>query len=140
EGVAIGECIVNDSHHLVHWHVVHLVHAPVVRYLEGEGGVVFNYTITRFTMDAINNKKIVFLGIALAMVLLLAFTVREIKFRGILIPTICCLIFVVDVVNVIINASNILSYLAIVFDVAFIVLFVLYFIKRIKKHIARRRK
>ena len=101
---------------------------------------VFNYTITRFTMDAINNKKILFLGIALAMVLLLAFTVREIKFRGILIPTICCLIFVVDVVNVIINASNILSYLAIVFDVAFIVLFVLYFIKRIKKHIARRRK
>ena len=101
---------------------------------------IFNYTITNFTMNAINNKKIAFLGIALAMVLLLAFTVREIKFRGILIPTICCLIFVVDVVNVIINTSNILSYLAIVFDVAFIVLFVLYFIKRIKKHIARRRK
>ena len=101
---------------------------------------VFNYTITNFTMNAINNKKIVFLGIALAMVLLLAFTVREIKFRGILIPTICCLIFVVDVVNVIINASKIMSYLSIVFDVAFIVLFVLYFIKRIKKRIARRRK
>ena len=109
-------------------------------YLYPRKMLVFNYTITNFTMNAINNKKIVFLGIALAMVLLLAFTVREIKFRGILIPTICCLIFVVDVVNVIINASNILSYLAIVFDVAFIVLFVLYFIKRIKKHIARRRK
>ena len=101
---------------------------------------IFNYTITNFTMNAINNKKIVFLGIALAMVLLLAFTVREIKFRGILIPAICCLIFVADVVNVIINASKIMSSLAIVFDVAFIVLFVLYFIKRIKKHIARRRK
>ena len=101
---------------------------------------IFNYTITNFTMNAINNKKIVFLGIALAMILLLALTTREIKFRGILIPTICCLIFVVDVVNVIINASKIMSYLSIVFDVAFIVLFVLYFIKRIKKHIARRRK
>ncbi|MEE1127639.1 MAG: hypothetical protein UHZ05_05275, partial [Acutalibacteraceae bacterium] len=29
---------------------------------------IFNYTITNFTMNAINNKKIVFLGIALAMV------------------------------------------------------------------------
>ena len=100
---------------------------------------VFNYTITRFTMDAINNKKIVFLGIALAMILLLALTTREIKFRSIFIPAICCLIFVADVVNVIINASKIMSYLSIVFDVAFIVLFVLYFIKRIKKRIARRR-
>ena len=98
---------------------------------------IFNYSATRFAIDSLNNKNLVYLAISLVIILLLVFTSRGVKFMGIWVPVFCCLFFIADIVFVIIGATSILHYLSIVFDIAFITLFVIYFINSIKKSIAK---
>ncbi len=101
---------------------------------------VFNYIIANFVIEATKNKNIISLIIAFALIALLAITAREVKYYGIVFPSICSLLFIVDTVLVIINATRIATYVSILFDLGFLVLLVLYFIKIVKKTIARKKR
>ncbi len=101
-------------------------------YMYPDKAPIVNYSVIRSAMIALNNKNVLFLLLSFALIALFFITTQRIMYRDFIIPIICSLVFVADIVQIFMrNNRGTTVYIALAFDLIFLVLFALYFTKYI---------